>query len=83
MRLFLRLLAQLVVVSVVAVAGSMSVSAAHGNTPLTLVLGVATAVLSLFAYAWVVRRTERRDGIGEWSHCGSGDLSPYIYGSLS
>ncbi len=60
MRLFLRLLAQLVVVSVVAVAGSVSVGAAHWNAPLTLVLGIATGLLSLLAYAWVVRRTERR-----------------------
>jgi len=60
MRLFLRLLAQLATVSVVAVAGSVSVGAVHWNTPLTLVLGLATAVLALLAYAWVVRRTERR-----------------------
>ena len=60
MRLFLRLLAQLVAVSVVAVAGSMGVSAVQGNAPLALVFGVGTAVLSLLAYAWVVRRTERR-----------------------
>ncbi len=60
MRLFLRLLAQLVAVSVVALIGSTSVGAVHWNVPLTLVLGIATAVLSLLAYAWVVRRTERR-----------------------
>jgi len=60
MRLFLRLLAQLVAVSVVAVIGSMGVSAVQGNAPLALVLGVGTAVGSLLAYAWVVRRTERR-----------------------
>lgn len=60
MRLFLRLLAQLVAVSVVAVAGSASVGAAHWNVPLTLLLGGATALLSLLTYAWVVRRTERR-----------------------
>jgi uncharacterized protein len=60
MRLFLRLLAQLATVSVVALAGSVAVGAVHWNTPLTLVLGLATAVLALLAYAWVVRRTERR-----------------------
>lgn len=60
MRLFLRLLAQLATVSVVALAGSVSVGAVHWNAPLTLVLGLGTAVLALLAYAWVVRRTERR-----------------------
>ncbi len=60
MRLFLRLLAQLVVVSVVAVVGNVGVGAVHWNMPLTLILGVATALLSLLGYAWVVRRTEHR-----------------------
>jgi membrane protein implicated in regulation of membrane protease activity len=49
-----------VVVAAVALAGSLGVGAVGGNTWLTLVLGVATAVLALLAYAWVVRRTERR-----------------------
>jgi hypothetical protein len=56
----MRLLKQFGVVAAVAVAGSMCVRAVQGNTLLTLVLGVATAVLALVAYAWVVRRTERR-----------------------
>ncbi|MEV8373098.1 CPBP family intramembrane glutamic endopeptidase [Kribbella sp. NPDC056861] len=56
----MRLLKQLGVVGVVALAGSFAVSAAQWNVPLTLVLGMATAVLSLLAYAWIVRRTERR-----------------------
>jgi membrane protease YdiL (CAAX protease family) len=56
----MRLLKQLGAVGVVAIAGSVSVGAVQWNTPLTLVLGVATAVLALLAYAWVVRRTERR-----------------------
>ena len=60
MRLFLRLLAQLATVSAVALAGSVAVGAVHWNMPLTLVLGLGTAVLALLAYAWVVRRTERR-----------------------
>lgn len=60
MRLFLRLLAQLVAVSVVALVGNMAVGAVQWNVWPTLALGVATAVLSLLAYAWVVRRTERR-----------------------
>ncbi|MDG6107089.1 CPBP family intramembrane metalloprotease [Dactylosporangium aurantiacum] len=56
----MRLLKQLAAVAAVAFAGSLAVGAARWNVPLTLVLGVATAVLSLLAYAWVVRRTERR-----------------------
>jgi membrane protease YdiL (CAAX protease family) len=60
MRLFLRLLAQLVAVSAVALVGAAGISAVPGNTPLTLILGVGTAVLALAAYGWVVRRTERR-----------------------
>jgi membrane protease YdiL (CAAX protease family) len=56
----MKLLKQLVVVAVIALAGSQAVAAADWNTPLTLVLGVATAVLLLLAYAWIVRRTEHR-----------------------
>ncbi|ADB35971.1 Abortive infection protein [Kribbella flavida DSM 17836] len=56
----MRLVQQLVVVAVVAFAGSLAVGAAQWNTPLTLVIGVATAVLALLAYRWIVRRTERR-----------------------
>ncbi|SEQ89452.1 hypothetical protein SAMN05216188_106117 [Lentzea xinjiangensis] len=59
----MRLVKQLVVVAVVALAGSAGVQAVGWNVPLTLVLGLATAVLSLVAYAWVVRRTERRDPV--------------------
>jgi membrane protease YdiL (CAAX protease family) len=53
-------LKQIVVVAVVALVGSQAVAAVGWNTPLTLVLGVATAVLALMAYAWIVRRTEHR-----------------------
>ena len=59
----MRLLKQLVVVAVVAFVGSLGVTAVNGNPPLTLVLGLATAMLALTAYAWVVRRTERRDPV--------------------
>jgi hypothetical protein len=57
----MRILKQLVLVVVVSVAGSAAVQAAGWNTPLTFVLGLATAALTLAAYAWVVRRTERRE----------------------
>ncbi|WP_433498993.1 lysostaphin resistance A-like protein [Sphaerimonospora sp. CA-214678] len=56
----MRLLKQLVVVGVVAFVGSMGVGAVQGNTFLTLVLGVATAVLLVFVYGWVVRWSEHR-----------------------
>ncbi|OLT27337.1 CAAX protease [Actinomadura sp. CNU-125] len=56
----MRLLKQFAAVAVVAFAGSAAVGAVHGNTFLTLVFGLATAVLAVWTYAWVVRRTERR-----------------------
>lgn len=56
----MRLVLQLVVVAAVAFAGNQAVAAVAGNPWLTLVLGTATAVLAVLAYAWVVRRTERR-----------------------
>lgn len=59
----MRLVKQLVVVVLVSLVGSQAIGAVNWNAPLTLVLGVATAVLSLMAYAWIVRRTERRDPV--------------------
>jgi membrane protease YdiL (CAAX protease family) len=56
----MRLLKQLVAVAAVAFVGGMGVGAAEGNALLTLVLGVATAVLAVFVYARVVRWSERR-----------------------
>ncbi|GAA3686437.1 type II CAAX endopeptidase family protein [Lentzea roselyniae] len=56
----MRLLWQLVAVGLVSFGGSALVGAVQWNVPLTLVLGLATAALSLLVYAWVVRRTERR-----------------------
>ncbi|MER6825481.1 CPBP family intramembrane glutamic endopeptidase [Streptosporangium sp. NPDC000563] len=56
----MRLLKQLLVVAAVAFVGSAAVEAVRGNAFLTLVLGVATAVLAVVAYAWVVRWSERR-----------------------
>ncbi|MEW2359440.1 CPBP family intramembrane glutamic endopeptidase [Spirillospora sp. NPDC029432] len=57
----MRLLKQLVAVAAVAFAGSAAVGAVEGNAALTFVLGLAAAVLALLTYAWVVRRTERRE----------------------
>jgi uncharacterized protein len=59
----MRLVLQLVVVVLVSLAGSQAVAAANWNVPLTLALGLATAVLGIFAYRWIVRRTERRDPV--------------------
>ncbi len=56
----MRLLKQLVAVAVVAFAGGAIVGAVQGNAFLTLVIGVATAVLAVFVYARVVRWSERR-----------------------
>jgi membrane protease YdiL (CAAX protease family) len=59
----MRLLKQFGAVAVVAAVGSFGVNAVHWNTLLTLILGIATAVLCLLTYAWVVRRTERREPV--------------------
>jgi membrane protease YdiL (CAAX protease family) len=59
----MRMLIQLGTVGAVAVAGNLAIGAAHGNGIAILVLGVATGVLALVAYAWVVRRTERREPV--------------------
>ncbi|XVQ89441.1 lysostaphin resistance A-like protein [Microbispora siamensis] len=56
----MRLLKQLVPVAAVAFLGSTCVSAVQGNALLTLILGVATGVLTVFVYARVVRWSERR-----------------------
>ncbi|MEU6739756.1 CPBP family intramembrane glutamic endopeptidase [Streptosporangium sandarakinum] len=56
----MRLLKQLVPVALVAFAGSALVGAVQGNPLLTLLLGVATAVLTVLVYARVVRWSEHR-----------------------
>ncbi|MEU8385058.1 CPBP family intramembrane glutamic endopeptidase [Streptosporangium sp. NPDC048865] len=56
----MRLLKQFLAVAAVAFAGRAGMGAVQGNAPLTLVLGVATAVLLLVVYAWSVRWSERR-----------------------
>ena len=59
----MRLLKQLVVVAAIALAGSLAVAAVHWNTPLTLILGLATAALAIVGYRWIVGRTEKREVI--------------------
>lgn len=56
----MRLLKQLLAVGAVGLVGGQAVVAAEWDTVLTLVIGMATAVLSLVVYAWIVRRTEKR-----------------------
>lgn len=57
---FLIFLVQLVAVVAVQFVGGTAVTAVNWNTPLTLGIGLATAVLAIVVYGWVVRRTERR-----------------------
>jgi membrane protease YdiL (CAAX protease family) len=59
----MRLVKQIGTVAGVAVVGNVAIAAVAGSWLLTLVLGIATAVLALLAYAWVVRRTEHRDPV--------------------
>lgn len=59
----MRLLKQLLPVVVVAFVGGQLVAAVQGNALLRLVLGVGTAVLAVFVYAWMVRWSERRSPV--------------------
>ncbi|NYI07274.1 CPBP family intramembrane glutamic endopeptidase [Allostreptomyces psammosilenae] len=56
----MRLVWQFLAVAAVAAIGSQGVAAVRDNAWLTLALGVATAVLAVLVYGWVVRRTEHR-----------------------
>lgn len=56
----MRLVWQLLAVIAVAVIGRMSSVAVQGTAWLTFIIGLATGVLSVVVYAWVVRRTEHR-----------------------
>ncbi|ACZ30645.1 Abortive infection protein [Xylanimonas cellulosilytica DSM 15894] len=56
----MNLVKQLVVVVAASLVGNVAVSAVEGSWALSLVVGVLAAALALGAYAWVVRRVERR-----------------------
>jgi len=56
----MRLVWQLVAVAAVAFLGGQGLAAAEGKPWLQLAVGVPTAVLAVFVYGWVVRRTEGR-----------------------
>ncbi len=59
----MRLVKQLGIVLAASVVGNLALRAAGGNGVVTLLLGVATGVLALLGYRWVVRRTEHRDPV--------------------
>jgi len=59
----MRLVKQLGIVIAASVVGKVAIGAAGGNGVVTLLLGVATGVLALLAYRWVVRRTEHREPV--------------------
>ncbi|MDL4815531.1 CPBP family intramembrane glutamic endopeptidase [Actinomadura opuntiae] len=59
----MRLLKQFLAVGLIALIGGQAAAAADWNPVLTLVIGLATAVLTPAVYAWVVRRTEHRDPV--------------------
>ena len=67
----MRFVKQLLAVAAVTFIGGNAVAAVQDNFLLTLVAGAATAVLALFVYRWVVRRTERREP-AELGHDGWG-----------
>jgi uncharacterized protein len=56
----MRVFWQLLAVATVAFIGGQAVAAADGEPWLTLVLGLATSVVAVLVYGWVVRRTEHR-----------------------
>ena len=67
----MRFIKQLLAVAAVAFIGGQAITAVQDDFLLTLVAGTATAVLALFVYGWVVRRTERRE-VTELARAGSG-----------
>ncbi|WP_431918923.1 CPBP family intramembrane glutamic endopeptidase [Micromonospora wenchangensis] len=67
----MRVLKQVLAVAAAGLVGSRAVAAVQDNPWLTLLLGTATAVATLLAYGWVVRRTERRE-VTELTRAGAG-----------
>ncbi|GLY98579.1 CPBP family intramembrane glutamic endopeptidase [Actinoplanes sp. NBRC 103695] len=57
----MRFILQLVAVAAIAFAGGQAVAAVQGNDWLTLAGGLVAAALALLVYAWIVRRTEKRE----------------------
>jgi uncharacterized protein len=69
----MRLVKQLGTVGSVAVVGGLAIGAVKGSWLATLAVGLATAVLTLLAYSWVVRRTEDREPV-EVGRVGAGSV---------
>jgi membrane protease YdiL (CAAX protease family) len=69
---------QLVAVVAVALVGGQGVAAVQGQPWPTLALGLATAVVSVLVYRWVVGRTERRP-VAELAGKGAGGA---VWGTL-
>lgn len=67
----MRVLKQVLAVAAAGLVGSRAVAAVQDDPWLTLLLGTATAVATLLAYRWVVRRTERRE-VTELTRSGAG-----------
>ncbi|MEO3823333.1 type II CAAX endopeptidase family protein [Actinomadura sp. B10D3] len=59
----MRFLKQLLAVGVVSLVGGRLMLAADWNAPLSLGIGAVTILLILPVYAWVVRRTEKREPV--------------------
>jgi membrane protease YdiL (CAAX protease family) len=56
----MRFIWQLLAVVAISIAGGQGLAAVDGNPWLQLVVGSLAAVLAIFVYGWVVRRTEHR-----------------------
>lgn len=56
----MRLVWQLLAVGAIALVGGQATVALEGRPWLVLIVGLATSAAAVFAYRWVVRRTERR-----------------------
>lgn len=74
----MRFLKQFAVMVLVSFVGGAGVQALGWNAPITLVAGFAAAALALVAYAWVVRKTERREAVEvSWK------IAPGAFGAAS
>jgi membrane protease YdiL (CAAX protease family) len=56
----MRVLTQIVIVVGAAFLGSLAINAVDGHWLLSLLVGLAGAAFAVLAYAWAIRRTERR-----------------------
>jgi membrane protease YdiL (CAAX protease family) len=84
----MRLVWQFLAVAVVAFAGGQAMIALDDGRWATLAIGLATVALSIVAYRWIVKRTERREVVelgreGAWSRTAWGTLlGAGLFGSV-